>query len=458
MHPLFDVVCKALEGDIFSMVEEGYEIDVLKKELDRVAAHGSVDALLKWEEELWRRPSLTATGYDEPSDWASISKHFPDPDSHARFGGAEPDLADKVHGGWLGRVVGCQLGKPMEMAWPDECRKALEASGSWPLTDYMKPVEDPERLAQLRQVDGYGKRVAGGQQWARGRFTFADVDDDTSYSLVGLRVLEKHGVEFTSDQAMDTLIEVTPRSQLYAAGLSMFTRRTWGMSAPYTALFGNGSQQSLGAMIRCDPFGWAAPANPALAARMAFEDARGSQVRNGIYSGMFFAIAMADTFAHSNPLRAVRTALEYVPPRSRFAEMVRWTLARCAATPDWEEARDAIFERYDTGYRRATSVKGNHSMPNAALVLMSLHFARGDFGRAICLATMAGMDTDCTAATAGSIMGIATGARGIPESWSRPLHDTLRSQLVNLHEVRVSEVAQRTFQIARRHCRFAGGA
>jgi ADP-ribosylglycohydrolase len=84
---------------------------------------------------------------------------------------------------------------------------------------------------------------------------------------------------------------------------------------------------------------------------------------------------------------------------------------------------------------------------------MSLHFARGDFGRAICIVTMAGMDTDCNAATAGSIMGIAKGARGIPASWSAPLNDTFRSQLVNLHEVRISAVAQRTFQIARQNVR-----
>jgi ADP-ribosylglycohydrolase len=209
-------------------------------------------------------------------------------------------------------------------------------------------------------------------------------------------------------------------------------------------------------MIRCDPFGWAAPANPALAARMAFEDARGSQTRNGIYGGIFFAVLLADIFAHGDASRAIQTARQYVPPGSRFAEMIDFTVSVCRARADWEQANPLIYARYHQGLTRSEALRWNHILPNAALTVMSLLYAGDDFGRAIGLATMAGMDTDCTAATAGSIMGVAVGAQGIPQRWQEPLNDTLRSQLVDLQVVKISEMAHRTYEIAQRYCRHAG--
>ena len=455
MHPLFECVRSAIEGDIGSMVEDGYDREELIRELESVAAKGSVDALLAFEQDLWSRPSRQP--YDEPNDWESISRTFPDGQAHARFAGTKQDLLDRIHGAWLGRVAGCQLGKPLEMAWPEETRRTLEACDSWPLDDYIKPIDDPARIARLQAIDGYGKRAVNARSLARGHFRGAAVDDDTTYSVAGLCVLEKHGIHFTSDQASDVLVNMCPRSQLACAGLNMFMRRMWGMRAPDTARFGNWCRQSLGAMIRCDPFGWASPANPALAARMAYEDARGSQTRNGIYSGIFFAVLMADIVAHSNVTRAIDTALAYVPSKSRFAEMVRFTLDLCRRESDWERANDAIYRTYDKGFTRGSGVMGNHAIPNAAIVLMSLLQAGGDFSRAICIATMAGMDTDCNAATAGSIMGLAVGAGGIDRRWTEPLDDTLHTQLVDHHVVRISDLARRTWQIADGNCRYAHG-
>ena len=78
----------------------------------------------------------------------------------------------------------------------------------------------------------------------------------------------------------------------------------------------------------------------------------------------------------------------------------------------------------------------------------------GDFTRAVGIATMAGMDTDCNAATAGSIMGVAVGAKAIPPHWSGPLNDSFRSQLTDLHEVKISDAARRTFELAKGNCRY----
>src|SRR5690349_2044524 len=49
---------------------------------------------------------------DEPSDWDAIIASLP-PD-HATAAPAYPLDADRVRGAWMGRAVGCVLGKPVE--------------------------------------------------------------------------------------------------------------------------------------------------------------------------------------------------------------------------------------------------------------------------------------------------------------------------------------------------------
>jgi len=92
---------------------------------------------------------------------------------------------------------------------------------------------------------------------------------------------------------------------------------------------------------------------------------------------------------------------------------------------------------------------GNHSLPNAAIVVMALLKGDGDFSKTIGLAVMAGLDTDCNGATAGSIMGCALGTQGIPAHWTNPFNDRIRTHLKGLSEVRISEMAERMYRVAR---------
>lgn len=445
MHPLRNTILDSIKVDIGEMVEEGHDRTALLAELDRAVAEGSVDALMELQEELWRRPSPPDFAYDEPSDWESISATFPHPDSHARFAGTDEELADRLHAAWLGRCVGCQLGKPLEgTKWPDKMRETLEFVGSWPLVDYINPV--PEGATDIPDTDFCKSERKNG--WARGRFDAALADDDLNYAMTGQLTLEKFGVEFTSEQMMDEIVTLTPFKSMAAAAKNMCKNRLWGMTAPTTAVFGNPWRQSLGAAIRCDPFGWAAPANPALAARMNHVSGVCSQTRNGVYSGIFFGVLLADTLAHGDPIQAIETATLYVPPKSRFAEMLRFVKDICRAEPDWEEANAAIYAMYPT-----EAEAFNHSIPNAAIVIMSLLKGEGDFTRTLGISVMAGMDTDCNGATAGSIMGCALGTRGIPEHWTKPLNDTMRTTLAGMPELRISEVAKRMYEVARHNAR-----
>jgi len=451
MHPLYKIVLRDLATDIEQMAEEGHDEAALREELDRARTAGSLDALVALQEDLWRRPSPPAYPYEEPDDWETLSAPFPDPESHARFTGSDADLADRMLAAWRGRCAGCQLGKPLEGAWPAVAKEVLTLTDSWPLVGYMKPVAEEYRQRLSAQSRAFATHYR--PSLTRGSFSYVEPDDDIHYAITAQLVLEAHGPGFSTAQMIAMLLDLTPVSCLWAAGRSMFRTALFGFPPTHTALFGNPCRQSLGGQIRCDVWGWGAPANPALAARMAYTDAVGSQRRNGIYSAIFFAALIADVLAHGQPVRAIETAQRYVPPRSRFAEMIQFVKAECAASARWEQVNEAIYARYDRGLLRPETVRINHALPNAAIVLMALLKGDGDFGRTLGIAVMAGMDTDCNGATAGSIMGCALGTRGIPADWTDPFHDTIRTQLKDLPQLRISDLATRLYQVARTHAR-----
>jgi len=449
MHPLYDIVLADVKVDVGQMVEQGHDAEVLAAEVEAAAASGSLDELIRLQEDLWRRPSPTDFPYDEPDDWEAISATFPPPDAHAKLTGGQDDLADRLLGAWQGRCAGCQLGKPLEgTVWPDKIKTVLQTVGSWPLSDYMNPLGDDVDRSTLPDCDFFARPAKNA--WTRGRFDCVAPDDDIHYSLVSLRTVEEHGAGFTSEQAARQIAMLLPFSTLWASGKSLFRTYVFGLRPPETARYGNPARQSLGAQIRCDPFGWCAPGNPALAARMACRDAVNSQVRNGIYSGVFFAAWLADTLATGDPVASLDVAAAYVPPRSRFAEMIAFARDLCARHDDWEQANAEMYRRYDDYTRRF-----NHAVPNAAVVIMAILMGGGDFTRTLGISVMAGLDTDCNGATTGSILGCALGARNIPAHWVEPFGDTIRSHVKDMPRVAVTDVARRTHVQALRYGRFA---
>jgi hypothetical protein len=57
---------------------------------------------------------------------------------------------------------------------------------------------------------------------------------------------------------------------------------------------------------------------------------------------------------------------------------------------------------------------------------------------------MGGWDTDCTGATAGSVVGAWRGAVALPREWVEVFGDRLESIVVGLTDTRFSDLAQRT--------------
>ena len=62
-----------------------------------------------------------------------------------------------------------------------------------------------------------------------------------------------------------------------------------------------------------------------------------------------------------------------------------------------------------------------------------------------------GMDNDCTAATAGSIVGAVVGRKGIPSKWHRAFGDTIRSYLIGHKQFSIRDILKRFERQARQN-------
>jgi ADP-ribosylglycohydrolase len=346
-------------------------------------------------------------------------------------------LHDKVLGGWLGRVAGNMLGKPVEWGdhWtPERLRSYLELAGAWPLDDYF-PVLDPVPAGyELRDcwVDTTRGNIAGSSR-----------DDDVDYTILGLHLLEQHGAALTSAAVADSWLLLLPMHQTYTAERVAYRNLAMGLRPPETATRRNPYREWIGAQIRADAFGYACAGDPAAAARFGYVDAAVSHVANGIYGEMWAAALVAAAFTAGSAREALEVSLGLVPTRSRLAEALRDVLGMHAAGLEWDAARQRIGRRYG----RYGWV---HTINNAAVIAAGLLWGDGDFTRTIALTVLGGLDTDSNGATAGSVAGVLCGAARIPTNWTEPLQDTLHSALFGFDGSRISALADRTIEVARR--------
>ena len=405
-----------------------------------------LEALYQDLDALETRTPAKADMPDEPSDLEQIRALRPDGPRRLRLTLSTAQLHDRVLGGWLGRAAGCLLGKPVEGWTRESIRAALEGTEQYPLTDYIKypfaPGTDPAASDVPEAVKRLAVRPRG---WYRGEFDRMVRDDDMDYPLIALHVLESHGPEFTTAHVGRAWQMKLPYLLVYTAERAAYRNLANGLRPPLTASHRNPYREWIGAQIRADFWGWVCPGAPERAAELAYRDAALSHVKNGIYGEMFFAAAMAASFVTPTVEEALQIGLTEIPAECRFADAVRRTIEWVGQDGDFQRTTDRIHEVYGH-YHRV------HTINNAALVVMGLLYAerahRGDPDRfvqdSLCYTVMGGWDTDCTGATAGSLVGSSLGADSLPEKWIGAFNDRLESIVIGMTDNRFSDLTERT--------------
>lgn len=333
---------------------------------------------------------------------------------------------ERLEGALYGRMAGCTLGAPVEF-WPIAKMAALaeENGDGFPPTDYWSRVPDPEL-----------KRYATSPRQSYSRFGISGVpvDDDLIYTLLGLLIADEHGLDFTTEDVAQTWIKYLPFA-CTAEDVALRNIKN-GIPASQAGSTNNPYTEWIGAAIRADPWGYMAPGWPERAAVMAYRDAYLSHRRQGIYGEMFFAACIAAAFAVDEPVEAVQIGLTEIPQDCAFHRAVEWALHIAPDIKNYEQARDAVEEKFG-------DMQHAHTINNACLTVWGITIGGSDLTRVIGETVAMGLDNDCTAATAGSIVGAAVGKKGIPPKWYEGFGDTIHSYLIGLDRFSIRDVLER---------------
>jgi hypothetical protein len=112
------------------------------------------------------------------------------------------DSARRVEAAFLGRVAGCILGKPLEIQYTlEKIWAALEPIGEWPLDDY---VSERIREALPRPLH------LSWTETVREQIRYVGSDNDLNYTVLGMLLLEQHGLDFSQGQIGDLWLQNLP--------------------------------------------------------------------------------------------------------------------------------------------------------------------------------------------------------------------------------------------------------
>ncbi|WP_413927918.1 ADP-ribosylglycohydrolase family protein [Kitasatospora albolonga] len=352
-----------------------------------------------------------------------------------------PTTPARLHAAWLGRAVGCLLGKPVEKLPLAGIRALARATGNWPLATWFTARGVP---AELLAAYPWNRRSAPTS--LAENIDGMPEDDDLNYPLLTLLLLQRHGRAFTTADLARLWLDELPAGRTFTAERIAYGNLLAGVEPPETARLRNPFREWIGAQIRADVHGWTHPGDPAGAAAQAHRDAVLTHTGNGVYGAMFTAAALAVAAGGESDVHGCLAAgLRVVPPRSRYAHAIRFGIE----TARTEGEFDAVVDRLHAAY--GATHHWVHVLPNAALLAAALTHADGDFTRSIGNAVSGGWDTDSNGATAGSLAGLLAGTpAALPDHWTAPLKNRLATSVPGYDQAGFDTLAALTHQEALR--------
>lgn len=312
----------------------------------------------------------------EPTDLARVKALCPNwPTPQA----ASPPLSPRparFQAAWLGRAVGCLLGKPVEKLPLDGIRQLARATGNWPLTSYFTARGVP---AELLAAHPWNRRSAPTS--LAENIDGMPEDDDLNYPLLNLLLLQRHGKDFTTADVARLWLDELPAGRTFTAERIAYRNLLTGLEPPRTARHRNPFREWIGALIRADVHGWTNPGDPAAAAEQAHRDATLTHTANGVYAAMFTAATIATATTGTHDIHTcLRTGLTVVPPNSRLTRAIHHALRLARKHRDFDEVVDELHATYSPTHHWV------HAIPNTALIAAALTHADGDFTGSICRA------------------------------------------------------------------------
>lgn len=283
---------------------------------------------------------------------------------------------DKVLGGWIGKSIGGVIGARLEN---HKELKSFTTDDLWP--DQMVP------------------------------------NDDLDLQVLWLEALQERGLYLDSD---DLAAFWQDRCWYFFCEYGVFLNNLQrGIAPPLSGTWNNTYfKHSEGCPIRAEIWGYVAAGNPSLAAEFARLDGQLDHGELSIQAEQFLAASAAQSIITTNLDEALAAGLSVIPEDSPIARAVPRVKAIATRYSNTDQAWRVVIREF--GSRNANDVVTNH-----ALALLSLFAGKGDFKRTMQLCANFGWDTDCTASTAGALLGSLLGTHGLPADWVEKLGPNL---------------------------------
>ena len=368
-------------------------------------------------------------------------------------------ILDKMKGAWFGRFIVCTLGIPFECGYyvtsyngKYGCQNVTEwfkGANAYPISNYAPPHSTAEKNGLA--LNPFTNNCT------LGNINFMAQDDDVQYTVLGMKIIDEKGYDFTSWDTGLYWHSHLPYKALCTAETIAYENFTtlypftddkrpdnWKELINYNHSHHNPFREWIGAAIRVDAFAYAFAGRPEKAVEAAYQDACFSHTKNGIYSPMFIAALISSAFVEKDIDKLIETALSYIPKKSRAYEAVLKALDIAKEKTSDEEMMNKIWQTFE-------KYNWVHSINNLAAVVASLVRSKGNYFKGIALAVNFGFDTDCNGATVGSILGALNGYSLLPNHLLIPLNDLVYTGVMGFEKkASITEFAETSFKTYKR--------
>jgi ADP-ribosylglycohydrolase len=389
-------------------------------------------------------PVAAGFHFKEPELYEEILEELPD-GSKEVIAYDEQNIKAKISGAWYGRAIGCLLGIPVEGWTRGKIKGYAKESRNWPLSDYFSSAvsEQIKEKYDINDIDPTTPYDRTMKCWINNIKNFP-TDDDTNYTLAALKILERNGRDFTSEDVAEAWVYSIPAFHTCTAERVAYRNLMNGILPPESGKYLNPYREWIGAQIRADFYGYINPGNPGAAVFMAYRDASVSHTKNGVYGSMLVAaiLSLCACSKLSMP-EIIKKALCQIPVQSRLYININRVCDQFAQKCSYSDVIDDVHSLYN----EALFDDWCHTIPNAMIVTATLLYYENNFGAAIANAVLSGFDTDCNAATVGSILGMYNGFEGIEKHWLEKIAPVLSSSVHCFSRIELSETIQKTIDV-----------
>ena len=274
------------------------------------------------------------------------------------------EFLDKVHGCWYGKCLGGAAGAPFEGV-----KKLID------INDFTEAF-NPDLP-----------------------------NDDLDIQLLWIDVLKEKGYHIDSCDLADAWIEKCwyPFSE-YGYFMKNYMR---GIKPPYSGIVNNRFfKEGMGCPIRSEIWGILCAGKPEIAKEYAYIDGCLDHADNSIYAEQFLACIEAMAFCENDIYTLIQKGMTFIPESSRLYEALSYIIKKYLNHEDWISVRRGMLNRF--GHPDFSNV-----IQNLGMVLISLLYGKGDMRKTINIALRCGYDTDCTCASAASVIGIVKGYQAL---------------------------------------------